>query len=172
MTAHGRNDAIGEPSASRASALPETTQQQGLSKLLPNTSLFNYTALKEAENCIRLVRINPVSNDDDLVRCYLRNITFGERPQYEALSYMWGDDTVKQHILLNDATFDVSANLSDALHWLRQQGKKGWLWINAVCTCKVKCNVGVDVSKQLTYLVQPRYRLFVISPFCYTEANM
>jgi hypothetical protein len=82
---------------------------------------------------IRLVLIHPYSKDDDLLSCTLIHVKFAEKPRYNALSYMWGDEAVKVDILLEGALFQVGQNLWDALHYLRSSGTLKLFWIDAIC---------------------------------------
>lgn len=81
---------------------------------------FKYSALQQDKDCMRLVHIESAAKDDDPISCTLTDVTFGERPKYQALSYMWGDETGKLKILLNGAEFSVTRNLFDALQFLRR----------------------------------------------------
>ena len=82
---------------------------------------------------IRLVLIQPHTKDDDLLSCSLIHVKFAEKPRYNALSYMWGDEAVKVDILLEGALFQVGQNLWDALHYLRGSGTQMPFWIDAIC---------------------------------------
>lgn len=52
---------------------------------------------------------------------------------YEALSYCWGDNTVKTPIVCNDARLDITRNLKSALQHLRDAVNTRALWIDAIC---------------------------------------
>jgi hypothetical protein len=82
---------------------------------------------------IRLVLIQPHTKDDDLLSCSLIHVKFAEKPRYNALSYMWGDEAVKVDILLEGALFQVGQNLWDALDYLRSSGTQMPFWIDAIC---------------------------------------
>ncbi|KAH8681849.1 heterokaryon incompatibility protein-domain-containing protein [Xylariales sp. PMI_506] len=86
---------------------------------------------------IRLVEIQPATQVDDPMVCTLREATFGSRPKFEALSYIWGDDRAHDTITLNGYPFEVRSNLRDALLFLRRQYASGMttqsFWIDAIC---------------------------------------
>ncbi|PMD20692.1 hypothetical protein NA56DRAFT_704495 [Hyaloscypha hepaticicola] len=82
---------------------------------------------------IRLVLIQPHTNDDDLLCCNLIHVKFAEKRRYNALSYMWGAEAVKVDILLEGALFQVGQNLWDALHYLRSSETQMPFWIDAIC---------------------------------------
>ncbi|KAK4448890.1 heterokaryon incompatibility protein-domain-containing protein [Podospora aff. communis PSN243] len=54
-------------------------------------------------------------------------------PEYEALSYTWGDSSQKRTIGLNGIDFDVTTNLHAALNRLRLPDSKRLLWVDAIC---------------------------------------
>ena len=56
---------------------------------------FKYSALQQDQDCTRLVRIEPAEKDDDPISCTIVNIAFGDRPEYQALSYMWATRPTK-----------------------------------------------------------------------------
>ncbi|KAG7075390.1 HET domain-containing protein [Colletotrichum scovillei] len=100
---------------------------------LDETEAFQYQPLDEGIDCTRFLRINPASDDMDLISCDLVHIAFGARPTYDALSYRWGEEAVTQSIALNGRPFSVGKNLHDALFYLRNQGEVGLLWVDAIC---------------------------------------
>ncbi|OCK95116.1 HET-domain-containing protein [Cenococcum geophilum 1.58] len=54
-------------------------------------------------------------------------------PEYEALSYTWGDQSVLRPIQVNNREFNVTQNLYSALHRFRKSDEKRALWTDAVC---------------------------------------
>lgn len=87
--------------------------------------------LDETPNSIRLVTIEPTLKDG-LLSCSLSTVTFGQRPNYETLSYRWGDESNKTQIIVNGVKFQVTANLSDALHYFRRNARTTPIWIDAI----------------------------------------
>jgi Heterokaryon incompatibility protein (HET) len=52
---------------------------------------------------------------------------------YEALSYVWGDEEGQDPIFVNDSLFKVTRNLHAALSLLRLCDRERVLWIDAIC---------------------------------------
>jgi hypothetical protein len=94
---------------------------------------FQYQALKQNVDCTRFVKIEPEENDKEPIVCTLVHIAFGERPKFQALSYMWGDEHAKESIILDGCEFAVRKNLRDALGHLRKRARDTLLWIDALC---------------------------------------
>lgn len=88
-------------------------------------------------NSIRLVEIQSAVDDEDPVICSLSEVTYGSKPKFEALSYMWGAEKAKDVITVNNHPFEVRRNLLDALLFLRRQVASGKarqpFWIDAIC---------------------------------------
>jgi len=74
-----------------------------------------WTPLDPAKREIRLLHLAPSENIDDQPKCFLENISVNDNPQYEALSYAWGDVKVTQPIDLQDVQREVTENLEAAL---------------------------------------------------------
>ncbi len=95
-----------------------------------------YGGRRLGDDSIRLVRIQPATNDDDPLFCGLIEVAFSSRPQFGALSYRWGTDEASDTITLNGCPFMVRRNLHDALVFLRSRHDGNALelfWIDAVC---------------------------------------
>jgi len=94
------------------------------------------------------VEIFPATSADDTepVQCRLTVKYLDKAPPYLALSYVWGDATITQDIILNGMPRSVTTNLAAAL-WrfrkfgmpeeteseMRQVGSDQFLWIDAIC---------------------------------------
>jgi hypothetical protein len=82
---------------------------------------------------IRLLKIEPVEAHDDAIRIHTAIADLHEIPIFDALSYVWGDQSVRLSIFVNGESFEVGSNLHAALRALRAQGKKSYFWIDAIC---------------------------------------
>ncbi|KAK4445144.1 heterokaryon incompatibility protein-domain-containing protein [Podospora aff. communis PSN243] len=94
---------------------------------------FVYSPLDPEKDCTRLVAIGPSTNVAAPLRCRLTHVNFSDRPRYEALSYMWGDETKRKLIFIDEKRFYVGKNLFDAIHFLRRSKSEGLFWIDAIC---------------------------------------
>lgn len=112
--------------------------------------VFSYRGLeldKEGGSNLRLVSIRPPATAIiyEPMDCTLSVRLFEDKPQFEALSYMWGPETPSNErleILLNGVRFPVRANLLGALRYLRREkwtypgeAEPGTrlFWIDAIC---------------------------------------
>ena len=55
---------------------------------------------------MRLLRIE-VAKDEDPITCVLFEVAFGDRPKFDALSYMWGEVKAENNITVNGGNFSV-----------------------------------------------------------------
>lgn len=81
---------------------------------------------------IRLLEVGPGSGTD-AINCRLREECLDQAPQFEALSYVWGDANDKRDIVCNGQRFMATANLHYALGRLRLESKPRLIWADAVC---------------------------------------
>ncbi|KAH7070744.1 heterokaryon incompatibility protein-domain-containing protein [Paraphoma chrysanthemicola] len=81
---------------------------------------------------IRLVTLLP-GRYIDVISCGLSTVSLDDLPDYNALSYAWGDRTDLHDILLNGVAFKVTRNLEAALRRLRHPVNHLLLWIDMLC---------------------------------------
>ncbi|KAH6664292.1 heterokaryon incompatibility protein-domain-containing protein, partial [Halenospora varia] len=72
------------------------------------------------------------SHSDEIV-CHLKSANLEERPSYVALSYVWGDPSIKVLITCIGRQLTVRANLASALRRLREASNWGIFWVDALC---------------------------------------
>ncbi|KAK8106967.1 HET-domain-containing protein [Apiospora kogelbergensis] len=83
-------------------------------------------------NDIRLLDILPGAAEEP-PSISLRAVNLSDDPDFEALSYVWGDVKKTKEILCNGHLVRVTANLHDALHQLRLPDRPRTLWADALC---------------------------------------
>ncbi|KAF5564717.1 heterokaryon incompatibility protein [Fusarium phyllophilum] len=91
-----------------------------------------YKYLRRDNSQIRLVRVLPPSLHDIRLSLELRHGYIADGT-YSALSYVWGDSSDQEYILVNRVLFRIRRNLYQALMQLRRNGVIGWLWIDSLC---------------------------------------
>ncbi|KAJ3497851.1 hypothetical protein NLG97_g1575 [Lecanicillium saksenae] len=88
--------------------------------------------LLDNADSIRLITVERNLSANGLISCQLKTTAFAKRPKYEALSYRWGDETVKKSILVNGVEMAVALNLFAALDYFRKIGRGNLIWIDAL----------------------------------------
>ncbi|KAG0649329.1 Heterokaryon incompatibility protein [Hyphodiscus hymeniophilus] len=99
---------------------------------------FQYEQLDPSVDCMRLLEFEAIQPDDGIPHIRLTHATFGDRPRYEALSYMWGDQAVKKKIIIQGQDFLVGECLWEALEYLKNRRNQDQVppiryWIDAIC---------------------------------------
>ncbi|KAI6083982.1 HET-domain-containing protein [Hypoxylon rubiginosum] len=94
--------------------------------------MVQYSPLDPDRSEIRLLVLQR-SRLSDPVRCTLRTVSLDTPPYFEALSYVWGDMSVKKPITVDGEEFQVTVNLESALRALRRPFRQHTLWVDAVC---------------------------------------
>lgn len=101
---------------------------------MENVTRFRYELLSEDNNKspTRLLQLLPGSIDEP-IECSIVNVNLYNNPDYEALSYCWGDAANPIRIHIGKEYLDVTRNLHDALVRLRDVENSRTLWIDAIC---------------------------------------
>lgn len=83
-------------------------------------------------NEIRLITLAP-GKWRESIECNLQIVSLDDNPTYEALSYVWGDASLRRWIYLKKSSFDVTKSLEVALRHLRHEDSERIMWIDAIC---------------------------------------
>ena len=95
-----------------------------------------YEQLPVNESRTRVLVLHSHSSNAALVSCSLEVMTLDPEPSraYTALSYVWGDASVTEDIIVNGVSFAVTSNLASALRQIRKVFGEVLLWADAICT--------------------------------------
>ncbi|KAH8597707.1 heterokaryon incompatibility protein-domain-containing protein [Bisporella sp. PMI_857] len=91
-----------------------------------------YYELERPKNEIRILSLQPGQGVDE-IHCTLGTYQLDDCPDFEALSYTWGDRTQVEPIFVNGSRLMVTHNLHAALRHLRHIDSCRVLWIDTVC---------------------------------------
>ncbi|KAF2395497.1 hypothetical protein EJ06DRAFT_304642 [Trichodelitschia bisporula] len=78
-----------------------------------------YNSLKGTDH-FRVVDVYPGKIGEE-IHCTLRTVSPHDKPQYEAVSYTWGNQDHTKKILLNGVAFDVTENCEQFLQYFRYE---------------------------------------------------
>jgi hypothetical protein len=81
---------------------------------------------------IRLLELQPAS-DKEAIKIRLISSDILSVSYFEAVSYVWGDQSVKKHISCQGADITVTENLYDALLHMRLLQLPRLIWADAIC---------------------------------------
>jgi hypothetical protein len=106
----------------------------------PSATLSSYdgsypslAGLLDSENEIRLLALEPSTNEFAPIVCRLYSRPRDSGESYEALSYTWGKASKGLAITVNQHAFPVTDNLYAALRRLRRWDCTRKLWVDALC---------------------------------------
>ena len=99
---------------------------------------------------IRLLCLVP-SPFSRVVRCRMENHPLDQLPDYEAISYTWGDESKIQQILIDGCWLTVTQNAYDALYNRSFFARTQRVWIDSVCINQVDIP---EKDKQLPLMAQ------------------
>ncbi|KAL9616319.1 MAG: hypothetical protein Q9160_008798 [Pyrenula sp. 1 TL-2023] len=94
---------------------------------------FPYPQLDLSTTEIRVLRLEPAAKKEDPISCTLETTALNGGIEYEALSYVWGQEPPSQNIYLNTRAFSITPNLHLALQRMRCSSDSRSLWIDAIC---------------------------------------
>jgi hypothetical protein len=92
---------------------------------------YVYEALQPEKRQIRIVTL--VAGNEAIIKMTLSAVSLDVEPQFEAVSYVWGDPIITIPTILDGHIFQVTENLNAALHRLRLPDLDRVLWIDAIC---------------------------------------
>jgi len=92
----------------------------------------------------RLLHVHPADSFHAPVACDLWTVSLDEKPEYAALSYIWGDSTLSHNVTCNERRLEVIPNLHSASRTFRQTG---WQTLRADAIC-IDQSDNMDRSQQ------------------------
>jgi hypothetical protein len=96
-----------------------------------------YSELRPERQEIRLMFLEAGQPKDEIIASLmvtsLRWAPEYWTPEFEALSYVWGDPLITRPIKLNGQPYQVTENLEAALRRLRHDDRVRIMWIDAIC---------------------------------------
>lgn len=87
----------------------------------------------DGEAIITLLELHPSKDFDAPIRCDSWTAALTSEPNYEALSYVWGDMKISVGIELNGREVPISQNLCSVMRRLRKPDTALTLWIDQLC---------------------------------------
>jgi len=81
---------------------------------------------------IRLIRLLPSKHYEAPIHCEIFRASLNRNPDYEALSYAWGDPKITSPVYLEGVRSHVTTNLGQALRHLRYEDRERILWVDAL----------------------------------------
>lgn len=104
--------------------------------LKPSTAELRYQALDVNKQEIRVLEILPQSERKNGIlacRLQLASLKSVPKPQYETISYTWGDSKLAHRLVVNDQVVLVPVSAKLALERVAFADRSRTVWIDAIC---------------------------------------
>lgn len=98
---------------------------------------------------IRLLSVSAAAGLDEPLRGELDVVSMDDRPQYEALSYVWGKDLAPTPMAIDNINMEITQNLDAALRYLRHHDKARVLWVDAICIDQTNFDERAEQVRQM-----------------------
>jgi hypothetical protein len=103
---------------------------------------------------IRLLKLLPGPREVPL-RTEFISCQLADRPEYEALSYVWGSMySGEQHICVGEQQLSIGPNLASALRTFRQLDRPRYIWVDALCINQMNMEEKSEQISQLNEVYQ------------------
>lgn len=103
---------------------------------------------------IRLLILLPCEHREAPIECRLETVDLSANTKFEALSYVWGDPSIRVDIIVNKHVLNVTANLGTALRHLRHKKYPRALWVDAVCIDQTSLEERNHQVKRMRHIYQ------------------
>jgi hypothetical protein len=77
--------------------------------------------------------LQPASLRAQELEANLKEVGLDDKPEYEALSYAWGDDAPSENIVIDGGVVKINTSLTAALRQFRHPDRPRTLWADAIC---------------------------------------
>lgn len=91
-----------------------------------------YSPLEHPDS-IRLIQLKPSKSPDSELFCTIITTRLKRKPQYEAISYVWGEPIFDETLRTPQGVIKITSSLAAALRRFRCESKIRCLWADAVC---------------------------------------
>ncbi|OCK92863.1 uncharacterized protein K441DRAFT_726122 [Cenococcum geophilum 1.58] len=100
-----------------------------------SNGLYAECILPLDEKAIRVLYLE-LGDESDEIRAHLQLLSLDTDlpPQYECVSYVWGDPSFTKRAIINEQYIQITKNLYDALYHIRSKIKTMVIWADAICS--------------------------------------
>lgn len=123
---------------------------------------YRYGPLRSGFRQIRLIRLQPSPALRDVVKCEIDTFEVNTAPDYEALSYVWGNASDVTHIKVGSRhRMRITRSLDSALRYLRHRDKERLLWADAISINQGKIAEKNETVAQMHVIYQNAQQVIV-----------
>lgn len=96
-------------------------------------STFTYHSLPLNDREIRILELLPAIWTREPIQARIVTARLGDLPSFSALSYTWGEESIRADIFLEGQNLSITASLETALKAIREANHSVLLWIDQIC---------------------------------------
>src|SRR3954471_19944384 len=115
-----------------------------------DTKKYQHEKLAGDGGGIRVLHLHPGTWHEE-ISCHLTHVSLDNKPEFQALSYVWGKPDDTSPVKLDGCLFSVTKNLEAALRRLRLKGSERIIWIDQLC---INQSDIVEKSQQVAMMPQ------------------
>lgn len=119
-----------------------------------------YQPLDTSRLQLRLLSLSPGEFNDPICAA-LNVVSLNDDPKYEALSYVWGQDSAPKPIIIRQTDISITQNLDTALRHLRHRYLSRSLWVDAICIDQKTKSEREDQVKFMNRIYQCASRVLI-----------
>src|SRR5215470_9529802 len=117
-----RHSSLRPPDTAPPAISRTSTSESRSCQIAQPDAIYNAYPLEEHLEQTRLIKLKPGEWNDRL-ECELEVVGLGERVDFEAVSYVWGQDFSNELVYVDGYPHQVTTNLLSALRHLRQKSE-------------------------------------------------
>ena len=92
-----------------------------------------YQPLSQKQDEIRLVKLLPATEHDEVLHCHLVTTPLSPSLQFQSLSYAWGRTPADATLHVGGKQLLITKNLEEALRAIRHKDTIIHIWVDAIC---------------------------------------
>ena len=129
--------------------------------LSPSSSIKRiYQPLDSSRHQLRCLSLSP-GEFNDPIDAALDIVSLDDDPKYEALSYVWGQDSSPTSMVVRGTDISITQNLDIALRHIRHRYLRRSLWVDAICIDQHNKGEREDQVKFMRRIYQSALRVLI-----------
>ena len=121
---------------------------------------YQYRPLPSGDPHIRLIKLHPGPNTGEIT-CSVFQCVLTEAPEYEAVSYCWGDPEDKTTITCDGKSLQIPSALRPFLLRTRAKGRERSLWIDSICINQLDNKEKAAQVREMHRVYQKAFRTLI-----------
>ena len=113
--------------------MTDINKQKSMSSGTPHRRERIYQPLERQRADIRLLQLLPSESHEDSLMCSLEPVSLKSSPDFQSLSYAWGQAEAHVSLQVGTNCLKITENLANALRVIRRHDRPVLLWVDRIC---------------------------------------